>query len=123
VLSGFASICGLMVNIIGCSPTAHPNLVVIDPAKRSDTWALERADIDCKAQVRSEKWFDHLRLRHRVDPIMCRVWSRRDTRHLPGRLRGSLTPVENLAGVVEIGMTDFGLCARLQDGTITCSIK
>jgi hypothetical protein len=69
VLSGFASICGLMVNIIGCSPTAHPNLVVIDPAKRSDTWALERADIDCKAQVRSEKWFDHLRLRHRVDPI------------------------------------------------------
>jgi hypothetical protein len=31
--------------------------------------------------------------------------------------------VENLAGVAEIGMTDFGLCARLQDGTITCSIK
>jgi len=67
--SGFASIWCLMVNIIGCSPTAHPNFVAIDPAKRSDTWALERADIDCKAQVRSEKWFDNLRLRHRVDPV------------------------------------------------------
>ena len=66
---GFASMCGLLVNLVGCSKTVPPSFVAIDPAKRSDTWALERADIDCKAQVRSEKWFDHLRLRHRVDPM------------------------------------------------------
>jgi hypothetical protein len=66
---GFSAVCALVVNIIGCSPTPPPNFVAIDPTKRSDTWALQRADIDCKAQVRSEKWFDHLRLRHRVDPI------------------------------------------------------
>ena len=66
---GFSAVCGLAVNILGCSPTMPPNFVAIDPAKRSDTWALQRADIDCKAQVRSENWFDHLRLRHRVDPI------------------------------------------------------
>ena len=63
------SVCALVVNLIACSPTMPPNFVAIDPAKRSDTWALQRADIDCKAQVSSEKWFDHLRLRHRVDPI------------------------------------------------------
>ena len=66
---GFSAFCGLVVNIIGCSPTTPPNFVAIDPAKQSDTWALQRADIDCKAQVRSENWFDHLRVRHRVDPI------------------------------------------------------
>ena len=65
---GFSAACAL-VNIIACSPTVPPNFVAIDPTKRSDTWALQRADIDCKAQVSSEKWFDHLRLRHRVDPI------------------------------------------------------
>lgn len=64
---GFSAVCGLAVNILGCS--LPPNFVAIDPTKRSDTWALQRADIDCKAQVRSENWFDHLRLRHRVDPI------------------------------------------------------
>jgi hypothetical protein len=66
---GFAAVCGLVVNILGCSPTMPPNFVAIDPTKRSDTWALQRADIDCKAQVRSENWFDHLRLRHRIDPM------------------------------------------------------
>ena len=66
---GFSAVCALVVNIIACSPTMPPNFVSIDPTKRSDTWALQRADIDCKAQVSSEKWFDHLRLRHRVDPI------------------------------------------------------
>jgi hypothetical protein len=66
---GFSAVCGLAVNILGCSPTMPSNFVAIDPTKRADTWALQRADIDCKAQVRSEKWFDHLRLRHRVDPI------------------------------------------------------
>ena len=45
------------------------NFVAIDPTKRSDTWALQRADVDCKAQVHSEKWFDRWHLRHRVDPI------------------------------------------------------
>jgi len=63
------SVCALVVNLIACSPTMPSNFVAIDPAQRSDTWALQRADIDCKAQVSSEKWFDHLRLRHRVDPI------------------------------------------------------
>ena len=66
---GFSAVCGLVVNIIGCSPTMPPNFVAIDPTKRSDPWALQRADVDCKAQVRSENWFDHLRLRHRVDPL------------------------------------------------------
>ena len=64
----FAVICSLMA-IIACSPITPPNFVAIDPAMRADMWALQRADIYCKAQVRSEKWFDHLRLRHRVDPI------------------------------------------------------
>ena len=59
----------ISMSFVACSPTTPPNFVAIDPAKRPDTWALQRADIDCKAQVRSEKWFDHLRLRHRVDPI------------------------------------------------------
>ena len=66
---GLSTVCALVVNIIGCSPKMPPNFVAIDPTKRSDTWALQRADIDCKAQVRSENWFDHLRLRHRVDPV------------------------------------------------------
>ena len=50
-----------------------PNFIAIDTAKRSDTWALERADIDCKAQVHSKNWSDRFRLRHRVDPdyIAC----------------------------------------------------
>jgi len=50
-------------------PDNASNFVFIDPTKRSGTWVLQRADIDCKAEVSSEKWFDHLRLRHRVDPI------------------------------------------------------
>ena len=66
---GLSTVCALVVNIIGCSPTMPQNFVAIDPTKRSDTWALQRADIDCKAQVRSENWFDHLHLRHRVDPV------------------------------------------------------
>jgi hypothetical protein len=56
------------MSFVACSPTTPPNFVAIDPAKRAGTWALQRADIDCKAQVRSENWLDHLRLRHRVDP-------------------------------------------------------
>jgi hypothetical protein len=66
---GLVAICVPMMSVVACSPTPPPNFIAIDPAKQSDTWALQRADIDCKAQVRSEKWFDHLRLRHRVDPI------------------------------------------------------
>ena len=47
--------------------------LILITAKRSDTWALERADIDCKAHVQSKNWSDRFRLRHRVDPdyIAC----------------------------------------------------
>ena len=65
----FVAICISTPIFAACSPTTPPNFVAIDPTKRSDTWALERADIDCKAQVRSKNWLDHLRLRHRVDPL------------------------------------------------------
>ena len=51
---GSIAICPLMLSLIAWSPTP-PNFVVMDPAKRSDAWALERADIDCKAVVRSKK--------------------------------------------------------------------
>jgi len=53
--------------VAACSPTP-PNFVAIDPAKRTDTWALQRADIDCKAQVGSEKWGYRFRLMRRADP-------------------------------------------------------
>ena len=71
-LFGCLSICSLMLIAVACSRTP-PNFIAIDTAKRSDTWALERADVDCKAQVHSENWSDRFRLRHRVDPdyIAC----------------------------------------------------
>ena len=40
----------------------------MDTAKQSDAWALQRADIDCKAQIGSEKWVYRWRLRRRADP-------------------------------------------------------
>lgn len=64
---GSIAICPLMLSLITCSPTS-PNFVAIDPAKWSDAWAVQRADVDCKAQVRSEKWTYRLRLRYRADP-------------------------------------------------------
>jgi len=56
------------IGIAACSQTPPPNFVAIDPAKRNDTWALQRADIDCKAQVGGEKWAYRFRLRRRADP-------------------------------------------------------
>jgi len=56
------------IGIAACSQTPPPNFVAIDPAKRTDTWALQRADIDCKAQVGSKKWGYRFRLRRRTDP-------------------------------------------------------
>ena len=110
--SGFASIWCLMVNIIGCSPTAHPNFVAIDPAKRSDTWALERADIDCKAQVRSENWFDHLRLRHRVDPIYVSCMQQKGY----VRLEVSVGTSEAIPSAATAGPGDPILLKPLPDG-------
>jgi len=56
-----------MLISVACSRTP-PNFVAIDPAKRSDTWALQRADVDCKEQVGNEKWTYRWRLRRRADP-------------------------------------------------------
>ena len=70
-LFGCLSICALMLIAVACSRTP-PNFIAIDTATRSDSWALERADVDCKAQVHSENWIDRFRLRHRVpDYIAC----------------------------------------------------
>ena len=57
----------LMLSFVACS-RAPPNFVAIDPLVRSDTWALQRADIDCKAQVANERWAYNWRLRYRADP-------------------------------------------------------
>jgi len=65
---GFVAICIPMMSFVACSPTPPPNFIAIDPVKRADTWALQRADIDCKAQVGTEKWTYRWRLRRRADP-------------------------------------------------------
>jgi hypothetical protein len=54
--------CTLTLSLIACSPRAS-NFVAIDPAKRSDAWALQRADADCLAEVRSKDWAYRWRLR------------------------------------------------------------
>jgi hypothetical protein len=59
-------VCALMLSLVACSRSL-PNFVAIDPLKRQDTWALQRADIDCKAQVGSERWAYRWRLRYRAD--------------------------------------------------------
>jgi hypothetical protein len=55
--------CVMLSFAAACSRSA-PNFIAVDPMKRSDTWALERADIDCKAEAGSPRW----RLRYRADP-------------------------------------------------------
>jgi len=57
----------LALSLAGCSH-APENFVAIDPAKQPDTWALQRADIDCKAQIGSQKWAYRWRLRRTADP-------------------------------------------------------
>jgi hypothetical protein len=64
---GCIATCTLMLFSAACSGTPS-NFIAIDPAKRSDTWALQRADVDCKAQVGDEKWIYRWRLRRRADP-------------------------------------------------------
>jgi hypothetical protein len=64
---GSIAICPLLLIFIACSRT-HPNFVAIDPEKRSDTWAVERADVDCKAQVGTGRWVYRWRLKYRADP-------------------------------------------------------
>jgi hypothetical protein len=56
-----------MLIAVACS-RAPPNFVAIDPEKRSDTWAVQRADVDCKAQVGSNRWAYRWRLKYRADP-------------------------------------------------------
>jgi len=63
---GFVGIC-VSMSFVAC-PTTPPNFVAIDPEKRSDTWAVQRADVDCKAQVGSDRWAYRWRLRYRADP-------------------------------------------------------
>jgi hypothetical protein len=53
---------------VACSPKLPSNFVAVDPTKRSDTWALQRADVDCKAEARSKSWAYRLRLSYRADP-------------------------------------------------------
>jgi hypothetical protein len=64
---GFVGIC-VSTSFVACSPTTPPNFVAIDPEKRSDTWAVQRADVDCKAQVGSDRWAYRWRPRYRADP-------------------------------------------------------
>jgi hypothetical protein len=59
-------VCALVLGLVACSRTS-PNFVAIDPLKRSDDWALQRADIDCQAQVGSNRWAYRWRLRYRAD--------------------------------------------------------
>ena len=64
---GSIAICFSMLSLIACS-SRPPNFVAIDPAKQSDSWALQRADIDCKALVGSQRWGYRWRVRYRADP-------------------------------------------------------
>ena len=66
------AICPLMLISLACS-RSPPNFVAIDPEKRSDTWAVQRADVDCKAQVGRARWAYRWRLKYRADPdyITC----------------------------------------------------
>ena len=105
-------ICPLMLIFVACSPTTPPNFVAIDPAKQSDTWALQRADIDCKAQVRSENWFDHLRLRHRVDPIYVSCMQQKGY----VRLEVSVGTSEAIPSAATAGPGDPILLKPLPDG-------
>jgi len=66
LLLGFFAICALALSLIACS-SRPSNFVAIDPAKRSDTWALQKADVDCKAEVRNKDWAYRWRLRSGAD--------------------------------------------------------
>jgi hypothetical protein len=64
---GCVASCALMLISVACSRTPS-NFTATDPAKQSDAWALQRADIDCKTQVGSEKWTYRWQLRRSTDP-------------------------------------------------------
>lgn len=57
----------MILALVACSRSS-PNFVAIDPVKRSDEWALQRADIDCQAQAGDKRWAYRWRLRYRADP-------------------------------------------------------
>jgi hypothetical protein len=58
----------VLMSLAAACSRSPPNFIAVDPANRSNTWALERADIDCKAQVIGEGWGSRWRLRYRADP-------------------------------------------------------
>ena len=64
----------LAVLIAACSPT-QDKFIAANPAERTDTWALQRADLECRDELRSEKWAYRLQLRYRVandpDYVSC----------------------------------------------------
>jgi hypothetical protein len=62
------TLCVLMLSFAAACSRVPPNFIAVDPANRSDTWALERANIDCKAQVASKRWVYRWRLGYRSDP-------------------------------------------------------
>jgi hypothetical protein len=41
----------VMLSFAAACSRSTPNFIAVDPAKRSDTWALERADIDARRKV------------------------------------------------------------------------
>jgi hypothetical protein len=66
------SVFGLLV--AACSP-AQDKFIAANPADGADAWALQRADIECRDELRREKWVFRWRLRYRVandpDYISC----------------------------------------------------
>ena len=57
----------LALSLVACSPKPPSNFVATDPANRSDSWALQRADVDCKAEARSKSWSYRWHLSYRAD--------------------------------------------------------
>ena len=57
----------LALSLVACGPKPPSNFVATDPANRSNSWALQRADIDCKAEARSKSWSYRWHLSYRAD--------------------------------------------------------
>ena len=73
----FTQLAGAVLTLLlaaACSPV-QDSFIAANPVERADTWALQRADIECRDELRGEKWAFRLRLRYRVtndpDYISC----------------------------------------------------
>jgi hypothetical protein len=72
----FAWLVGSVLGSIlaACSP-AQDKFIAVSPADQADTWAVQRADVECRDELRGEKLAYWLRLRYRVannpDYISC----------------------------------------------------